>query len=199
VGYPVGTEVRLVGDHGVIDAADEAGEIQVRGPQVIDRYLDDPALDREAFADGWYRMGDLGSRNERGEYFVHGRLDDLVNRGGEKLSPARLDNVLRTLPGIAEAASFGVPHARLGQEIVAAVVRSPGSSLSSHAVRSHVSAHLGARYAPRRVWFVDALPHTDTGKLRRHLGWEPCTTLQQGLRAQWDWHKRELAPSDPSA
>ncbi|HEY8245526.1 MAG TPA: condensation domain-containing protein, partial [Casimicrobiaceae bacterium] len=203
VGYPVGTEVRLVGDRGVIDAADEVGEIQVRGPQVIDRYVDEPALDRSAFVDGWFRMGDLGSRNARGEYFVSGRMDDMVNRGGEKLSPARLDSVLRTIPGVADAASFGVPHARLGQEIVAAVVRVPGAALSAHDVRGYVSVRLGARYAPRRMWFVDTLPRTDTGKVQRsaladHVGFgagsfdmgeeaddSPASPLELALGALW--------------
>jgi amino acid adenylation domain-containing protein len=184
-GYPVGAEVRLVGDHGVVDAVDEVGEIQVRGPQVIARYFDEPALDREAFVDGWFRTGDLGSRDARGEYFVSGRLNDLVNRGGEKLSPARLDSVLRTMPGVADAASFGVPHPRLGQEIVAAVVRAPGATTSAGDVRAHVSARLGVRYAPRRVWFVDALPRTATGKVRRaalaeHVGFDGASMIEAG-------------------
>ncbi|HET9338033.1 MAG TPA: amino acid adenylation domain-containing protein [Casimicrobiaceae bacterium] len=179
-GLPMGTEVRIVDANGAVVGDGATGEVQVRGPQVFDGYLDDPALDAAAFDDGWFRMGDLGEREPNGEIRIVGRLHDLINRGGEKIAPARIDEVLRAMPSLADAAAFGVPHPRLGEEIVAAVVVRPGATTSSETVRAHVRDRLGARYAPRRVWIVDALPRTDTGKLRRAalpavVGFDPAT------------------------
>ena len=179
-GLPVGAEVRIVDATGVPCAEGAIGEIQVRGPEVFDGYLDDPELTAAAFDDGWFRMGDLGSLEANGEIRVSGRLHDLINRGGEKIAPARIDAVLRGMPQLVDGAAFGVPHPRLGEEIVAAVVVKPGASVDAEAVRAHVRNHLGARYAPRRVWIVEALPRTDTGKLKRTalrdtVGFDPAT------------------------
>ncbi|MEO8486572.1 MAG: amino acid adenylation domain-containing protein [Betaproteobacteria bacterium] len=166
-GVPVGSEMRVVDDRGVPVANGAVGEVEVRGDQVFDRYVDDPALTAAAFDDGWFRMGDAGVVQANGELRIVGRLNDLINRGGEKIAPARIDAVLRTMPGLVDCAAFGAPHPRLGEEIVAAVVVSPGAAVSEDAVRAYARARLGARYAPRRIWIVDALPRTDNGKLRR--------------------------------
>ncbi len=179
VGVPVGAEVRIVDEAGREVARGDVGEIRVRGPQVIDRYHDDPGLDAKAFVDGWYRTGDLARRVESGEIAIVGRVHDLINRGGEKFSPAQIDAVLRSIPGVVDAAAFGVPHPRLGEEIVAAIVREPTATLTQEAVRTHVRNRLAARYAPRHVWFVDALPRTETGKVRRSalpdaVGFDPA-------------------------
>jgi hypothetical protein len=197
-GLPMGCDVRIVDADGAPCAAGASGEIQVRGPQVFDGYADDPALDAEAFADGWFRMGDLGTLEPNGEIRVVGRLHDLINRGGEKIAPARIDAALRTMPQLADGAAFGVPHPRLGEEIVAAVVAKPGASVSAAAVRDHVRDQLGARYAPRRVWIVDALPRTGTGKLRRAalrdaVGFDPATFAMPDAPDPHDASPLELA------
>jgi hypothetical protein len=98
---------------------------------------------------------------------LEGRLKDTINRGGEKIAPQEIDAVLERVPGVVEAAAFGIEHPALGEEVVAAVVRERGSDVDADRVIAAVRAALGDRRAPRRVWFVDALPRTDSGKLRR--------------------------------
>ena len=167
VGRPVASELRIADAQGRVVAAGEVGEVQVRGPQVFGGYIDDPALDAASFVDGWFRLGDTGRLDERGELHLVGRLRETINRGGEKISPHEIDAVLATLPGVVEAAAFGIPHAVLGEEVVAAVVRDRTSAVDAEGLIAEVRAQLGERRAPRRVWFVDALPRTASGKLQR--------------------------------
>ncbi len=167
VGSPLATEIRLVDADGRIAAPGESGEIQVRGPQIFDGYLDDPELNARAFVDGWFRMGDIGRFDAAGELHVVGRINEIINRGGEKISPLEIDAVLKALPGVADAAAFGVPHPRLGEELVAAVVRKPECRLDAQEALAQIRAQLGARRTPRQLWFVDALPRNDAGKLLR--------------------------------
>ena len=167
VGPPLDTEMRIVGDDGRAVAPGEVGEIQVRGPQLFDGYVDDDALNAASFADGWFRMGDLARLDEDGDLAVSGRLKDVINRGGDKIAPLEIDALLASLPGVVEAATFGVPHPRLGEEVVAAVVLADGASADGDSLLEAVRMHLGARRSPRRVYFVESLPRTDAGKLRR--------------------------------
>jgi hypothetical protein len=142
--------------------------MQVRGPQLFDGYFDDPELNAASFVDGWFRMGDLARFDADGELHLVGRVKEIINRGGDKIAPLEIDAMLRAIPGVADAAAFGIPHPRLNEEVVAAVVAQPGASLSADEILKRAREVLGANRAPRRVWFVDALPRTDAGKLRRH-------------------------------
>jgi amino acid adenylation domain-containing protein len=168
IGAPVETEVRLVDEDGRPAGPGEVGEIHVRGPQLFDGYLDDPALNAASFADGWFRMGDLARFDQDGELHLVGRVKEVINRGGDKIAPLEIDAMLRTIPGVADAAAFGVPHPRLNEEVVAAIVAQPGTALRADEILKRAREVLGANRAPRRIWFVDALPRTDGGKLRRH-------------------------------
>ena len=157
----------------------EVGEIQVRGPPVFDGYLDDPALNAAAFVDGWFRTGDLGRRAADGEVHLVGRAKEVINRGGDKIAPLEIDAALHALPGVVDAAAFGVPHPRLGEEVVAAVVAQDASSFDTDAALAQLRAVLGARRAPRRIWIVDALPRNDAGKVLRRsmaawVGFDPA-------------------------
>ena len=169
VGRVLDSEVRLCDADGRVVGTGEVGEIQVRGPQVFDGYVDDEALTAASFVDGYFRMGDLARFDADGDLYVVGRVKDVINRGGDKIAPLEIDEVLRSLPGVAEAAAFGVPHARLGEEVVAAVVMQPGATRDADGLLDAVRERLGARRAPRRLWFVDALPRTDVGKVRRAM------------------------------
>ena len=139
----------------------------MRGPQVFDGYLDDAELNAEAFVDGWFRMGDVGRFDTGGELYVIGRVKEIINRGGEKISPLEVDAALRALPGVADAAAFGIPHPLLGEELVAAVVRTPEGELDADSAIAQIRARLGPRCAPRHLWFVDSLPRNAAGKLLR--------------------------------
>jgi amino acid adenylation domain-containing protein len=185
VGPPLACEIRLVDEQGHKLAPGAIGEIQVRGPQVFAGYFDDPELTARAFAGDWFRMGDLGRFDDDGELHVVGRIDDVINRGGEKISPVEIDAVLRTIPGVADAAAFAMPHPRLGEELVAAVVRMPGNRLDAQSAMAQARARLGPRRAPRHLWFVDALPRNHAGKLLR--------------RSLPEWVRRTPAANSPVA
>ena len=103
-------------------SAGEHGEILLGGPTVTSGYLEAPDLNRDSFVDGWFRTGDIGSLDAEGFLTIHGRKTEMINRGGEKISPAEIDDVLQRHPAVAEAAAFAVPHPRLGEDVAAAVV-----------------------------------------------------------------------------
>jgi acyl-CoA synthetase (AMP-forming)/AMP-acid ligase II len=144
------------------------GEITVRGPSIFSGYLDDPAATAAAFfPGGWYRTGDLGYRDDEGYLFITGRLREMINRGGEKIAPTEIDEVLRAHPAIADAAVFAIPDARLGEEVAAAVVLREEGALDERALRRWVARHVSPHKIPRRVWVVDELPRTGSGKVQR--------------------------------
>ena len=166
IGDPVACEVAVLADGAVCLEADVTGEILVRGPLVLDRYLDDEALTASAFHEGWFRTGDIGRVHRDGRVEVSGRIKELINRGGEKIAPRDVDRVLEAIPGVRAAASFGVPHPTLGEELVAAVVRDD-PSLSEADVLRAAAAGLDPMRVPRRIDFVEALPRTEGGKVLR--------------------------------
>ena len=170
VGPPLDGEIRLTDADGRVVAPGEIGEVQVRGPQLFDGYVDDDALNAATHVDGWFRTGDLGRLDADGDIAIVGRAKEVINRGGDKIAPLEIDAVLESLPGVAEAATFGVPHPRLGEEVVVAVVLAPGATADPDALLASVRTRLGVRRAPRRVYFVASLPRGDAGKvLRREL------------------------------
>jgi acyl-CoA synthetase (AMP-forming)/AMP-acid ligase II len=169
VGLATRNEVAVIDASGRFGAQGSVGEIAVRGPLVFDGYLDDPELTARSFAGDWLRTGDLGWIDEDGYVFLSGRINEMINRGGEKISPVEIDGALESLAGVGEAAAFGVPHPTLGEEVVAAVVREAGSTIGEADIIDHVGRRLGSRQAPRRIHFMDRLPRTDSGKVRRNV------------------------------
>jgi amino acid adenylation domain-containing protein len=167
VGVRVRNDVTLVGEAGASCAPGEIGEIVVRGPMVFDGYLDDPEATAAVFVDGWCRTGDLGHFDDDGHLFLAGRVKDLIHRGGEKFAPVRIDRAIEELPGVRAAAAFGVPHPTLGEEVAAAVVKEADAAIDEAHIIEHVHQQLGPKGAPRAIYFVDDLPRTDTGKVRR--------------------------------
>ena len=121
-GIPAKGTVKIVAESGSEVAAGEHGEILLGGPTVTSGYLDAPELNRASFVDGWFRTGDIGSLDADGFLTLHGRKTEMINRGGEKISPAEIDDALQRHPVVAEAAAFAVPHPRLGEDVAAAVV-----------------------------------------------------------------------------
>ena len=147
-----------------------ARRILVGGPTLISGYLDAPEVNQASFVDGWFRTGDIGSLDDEGFLTLHGRLKDLINRGGEKVSPLEVDAALMRHPAVAEAAAFAVQHERLGEEVAAAVVLKPGMAANPIELRNYLSEYLATFKVPRRIIIVDQLPKGLTGKvLRRRL------------------------------
>ncbi|MFN0094927.1 MAG: AMP-binding protein [Dehalococcoidia bacterium] len=166
VGRPTGVEVRVVDESGDAQPGGR-GEVWLRGPTIIDRYDADDAVNAASFTEGWLRTGDQGYFDPDGYLFLTGRLKELINRGGEKISPFEVEEALLKCPGVAEAVAFALPHASLGEEVAAAVVAAPGASVDEATVRAFARATLSAFKVPRRVVVVDAIPLGPTGKLQR--------------------------------
>ena len=167
----IGTPIRGV-EMRVVDAANNelpqgaVGEIAIRGHNIMKGYWKKPEATADAIsADRWFRTGDVGRVDEDGYYYIVDRKKDLIIRGGYNVYPREIEEVIYEHPGVAEAAVIGMPHAELGEEVGAAVVRKPGASVSADELRAFVKAQVAAYKYPRRVWFVEALPKGPTGKI----------------------------------
>lgn len=167
VGLPAGVEIALLDEAGGCVPAGAAGEIAIKGPGVIERYENNPDANASAFIDGWFRTGDQGRFDEDGYLFITGRLKEIVNRGGQKISPRDIDEALLEHPAVAQVAAFGVPHPTLGEELAAAVVLRDGSTVEECGLRSFLFERLAQFKVPSTIIFVDALPLGATGKVQR--------------------------------
>ena len=171
VGLPAGPEVAILFPDGRIRPAGEAGEVGevvIRGPNVTTGYEGNEQANAEAFVTGWFRTGDLGRFDGDGYLHLTGRLKELINRGGQKISPREIDEVLLEHPAVRQAVAFAVPHARLGEEVAAAVELRPGMHVDERALREWAAARLAAYKVPRRFRFVEEIPKGPTGKLQRN-------------------------------
>lgn len=170
VGIGQGVEVAILDDKG---APVEEGEVCIRGLNVTKGYLNNPKANAEAFtSDGFFRTGDQGKKDKDGYVILTGRIKELINRGGEKISPLELDAVLLGHPSVSEAVSFGVPSEMYGQEVHAAVVLKSASN-SSPATEKELQDYVQSKVAkfkvPQRIYFTDQLPKTGTGKVQRRV------------------------------
>lgn len=167
VGYAYPDEIAISSPEGKILSAGETGEIVVRGPQVFTGYIGDDDANRAAFVDGWFRTGDLGSIDADGFLTITGRIKEIINRGGEKIAPAAVERALLSHPDVLEAAVFAVPHARLGEDVAAAVVPHPGVSPTAAELQKFLGANLPQSMIPRSILFLPSLPKGPTGKVLR--------------------------------
>lgn len=167
VGLPLDCEMGIMDADGRLLGDGDIGEVVARSATVTAGYDHNPEATESAFRDGWLRTGDQGYRDADGYYFLTGRLKELINRGGEKISPREIDEVLLAHPGVAQAVTFAIPDAALGEEIGAAVVLRPGADLSELSLRTAVAGQLADFKVPRRILFMDELPRGATGKLQR--------------------------------
>jgi acyl-CoA synthetase (AMP-forming)/AMP-acid ligase II len=167
-GPPLNSEIRVLDERGVDLPRGATGEIVIRGETLFPGYLDDPAANTAVFLPGgWFRTGDSGWLDADGHLYVQGRLNELINRGGEKIAPVEVDRALLRHPAVAEAATFAVPDPRFGEDIVAAVVLRPGPEASLWELRGWLLDQLSPAKVPRRFWLVERLPRTPTGKVQR--------------------------------
>ncbi len=167
VGLPAGPEVAIMGDDGSMLPQGEIGEVVIRGPNVTGGYEANPEANAKAFANGWFRTGDQGMFDEDGFLMLTGRLKELINRGGEKVSPLEVDGVLSAHPAVAQVLCFAIPHPKLGEEVGAAVVLRDGAALTERELRDFAATHLADFKVPRKVVFVAEIPKGATGKLMR--------------------------------
>jgi acyl-CoA synthetase (AMP-forming)/AMP-acid ligase II len=167
VGVSTGSEIRVAGSDGVPVAADAVGEVWLRGPTVVRGYLGDPAITAANFTDGWLRTGDLGSLSLAGELTIRGRIKELINRGGEKISPERIEGVLASHPAVLEVAVFGVPDKLYGETVAAVIVPREPASPTSDELAVFCRERLAAFEIPASFQEASALPHTAKGSLDR--------------------------------
>jgi acyl-CoA synthetase (AMP-forming)/AMP-acid ligase II/thioesterase domain-containing protein len=169
VGRSVSAELAIHDEAGRFWSCGSVGEVVARGPTLMSGYLDNPEANREAFRERWFRTGDMGHLDSDGFLFLAGRVKEIVNKGGSKIVPQEVDNVLATHPALAEVAAFAIPHRTLGEDIAAAAVLRPGVQLSELELRRFASERLAAYKIPRHVVFVDSIPRGAMGKPKRDL------------------------------
>jgi acyl-CoA synthetase (AMP-forming)/AMP-acid ligase II len=167
VGLATGISVRIVGTNGYDAPVGIAGEIWFKGPTVTRGYLEDPEDTAGNFTDGWFHTGDLGMLDEDGYLSVKGRIKAIINRGGEKIAPEHVEEVLDQHPAIAESAVLGQPDSTLGERVVALLVPVSGQDLEPAEVTAYGSSRLARYEVPSDVKVVDAIPHTPKGDIDR--------------------------------
>ena len=165
VGVATGISIGVMDEKGSLQPNGEQGEVVIQGPTVIDAYANDAEANARSFTDGWFRTGDQGLLDESGYLSLVGRLKEMINRGGEKISPREIDDVLLQHPAVAEAVAFGTPHPRWGEEVAAAVVLK-GEATEKELI-SFARERLSDHKVPSKLFVVEQIPRTATGKIQR--------------------------------
>ncbi|HVZ32608.1 MAG TPA: acyl--CoA ligase, partial [Polyangiaceae bacterium] len=167
VGVSAGPEVAIMDPEGALLPPGATGEIVIRGVNVTLGYENNPKANAESFTNGWFRTGDQGVMDAEGYVTITGRLKEIINRGGEKISPREVDEVLMDHPAVAQVVTFAFPHDKLGEEIAAAVVLREGKSADGKELREFAASRLADFKVPRKILLLDEIPKGATGKLQR--------------------------------
>lgn len=167
VGLPAGVEIALMDAQGSLLPGGATGEIVIRGAGVTQGYERNPQANAKAFENGWFRTGDQGRFDAQGYLYITGRIKEIVNRGGEKVSPREVDEALLEHPAVAQAAAFAVPHTSLGEDLAAAVVLHPQAQADEAGLRVFLFGRLAAFKVPSVIVLLDAIPKGATGKVQR--------------------------------
>lgn len=171
VGIPVVEQLQILDDNDMIAGNCQLGEIVVKGDSVFSGYENAPDENNAAFIDGWFRTGDIGYLDDDGYLFIKGRKKELINKGGRKISPAEIDNILASHPGVRDVMTFRIPDPVLGEDIAAMVVVG-NTKVSEEELRRYVIDRLIQFKVPKRIYFVDEIPKGPNGKLLRYIGTE---------------------------
>jgi len=167
VGIAAGPEIAIMDEGGGLLPPDAVGEIVIRGPNVTRGYENNPKANESAFTAGWFRTGDQGVLDKAGYLTLTGRLKELINRGGEKISPREVDEILLDHPSVEQALTFALPHDKLGEEVAAAVVLREGKQAEERELRDFCARRLADFKVPRKIVFLAEIPKGATGKLMR--------------------------------
>jgi acyl-CoA synthetase (AMP-forming)/AMP-acid ligase II len=167
VGPAAGPEIRIVNDKGQTLPSGVTGEIVIRGPNVMREYEANPKANADAFYDGWFRTGDQGMMDEQGYVTITGRLKEIINRGGEKISPREVDEIIMEHPAVHQCVTFAMPHDMLGEDVAAAVVLRQGADATDKELRQFAASRLADFKVPRKILILPEIPVGATGKLQR--------------------------------
>ena len=167
VGLAAGPEIAIMDEKGRLLGRGETGEVIIRGDSVTRGYENHPKANAEAFVNGWFRTGDQGVIDAEGYLTLTGRLKEIINRGGEKVSPREVDEALMDHPAVLQAVAFAVPHDMLGEDVAAAVVLRDGMTASDQELRAFLAERLAAFKTPRKIVLLAEIPKGATGKLQR--------------------------------
>lgn len=167
VGQATGKEIAIMDEHGNILPSGKIGEIVVRGPGIMHGYAHNPTANAQAFTRGWFRTGDQGYLDSDSYLFITGRLKEIINRGGEKISPREVEEVLLSHDAIGQAVAFAIPDAKLGEEVAVAVVLKAEMTLSEREIQEFAALHIAAFKVPRYVAILKEIPTGPTGKMQR--------------------------------
>ncbi|MGH7888898.1 MAG: AMP-binding protein, partial [Candidatus Binatia bacterium] len=167
VGIAAGPEVAIMDAAGAQLAQGQSGEVVIRGANVTPGYENNAPANRASFSNGWFRTGDQGYLDAGGYLFLTGRLKEIINRGGEKISPCEVDEALLEHPAVAQAVAFALPHPTLGEDVAAAVVLKQENSTDPRAIREFLFERLTHFKVPSQVVIVPAIPKGPTSKLQR--------------------------------
>lgn len=170
VGIGQGVEVRILDGEGKEVPIGSEGEISIRGENVTKGYLNNEKANKESFTkEGFFRTGDQGKMDKDRYVFITGRIKELINKGGEKISPIELDNVLARHPAVSEAVSFAIPDEMYGQDVGVAIVLKPDQKLTASELKQWVADKVAKFKVPKQVYFSDVMPKTATGKIQRRI------------------------------
>jgi acyl-CoA synthetase (AMP-forming)/AMP-acid ligase II/acetyltransferase-like isoleucine patch superfamily enzyme/acyl carrier protein len=167
VGRPAGPDMGIMDEAGNLLPPGEIGEVVVRGANVTKGYENNQSANQAAFTNGWFRTGDQGRFDAEGYLFLTGRLKEIVNRGGEKIAPTEVDEVLTQHPAVAQAVTFSVPHPTLGEDLAAAVVLRRNAQAGEREILEFAGTRLAQFKVPKQLLIVEEIPKGPTGKVQR--------------------------------
>ena len=169
VGIPAGPEVCIMNKDDKILNQGEEGEVCIKGPNVTLGYENNPEANKTSFSNGWFRTGDQGYFDKDGYLKISGRLKEIINKGGEKISPLEVDNILMDHPSIEQAVCFGYNDQLLGEDIASAIIIKEGKECTEEEIKNYARNKLAKFKIPKKIFFVDEIPKGATGKLQRNI------------------------------
>ncbi len=167
MGLATGPDVSIMNNEGKHLQPEEIGEIVIKGENVTAGYLNNDVANTTAFTDGWFRTGDQGRMDKDGYLSLTGRLKEIINRGGEKISPREVDEIILDHDSVAQVVTFAMPHNKLGEEVAAAVVLEEGCATDEAELRNYAAQRLADFKVPKKIVFLEEIPKGPTGKLQR--------------------------------
>jgi acyl-CoA synthetase (AMP-forming)/AMP-acid ligase II len=167
VGVAAGPAIAVMDEAGQLLPYGSTGEVVIRGPNVTTGYENNPEANSTSFTQGWFRTGDQGVLDDEGYLTITGRLKEIINRGGEKISPREVDEVLMDHPAVQQVVTFAVRHEKLGEEVAAALVLKDGHQATEEELKEFAARRLAAFKVPRTIVILEEIPKGPTGKLQR--------------------------------